>query len=49
MSIVEHPRDYKSIHIAELLGKVEGWKVEGWKVRDIPRHVGKDFSLSFCI
>lgn len=27
MAVVEHPNDYKSLHIAELLSKVEEWKL----------------------
>ena len=29
MAVVEHPEDYKSLHISELLGKVPEWKGDG--------------------
>lgn len=41
MAVVEHPQDYKSLHIAELLGKVEMWKGHG----TIVAPTGSDFKL----
>jgi hypothetical protein len=42
MAVVEHPKDYKQLHISELLGKVTEWRVgEG----EIETPYGADFQL----